>query len=87
MGEQAESMSGACYKCKYRGTVYYSCHSSCHHPDKTELEVKGDAYGRRSGWFSFPVDFDPVWLESCNGFENKEPATEEPTETADEPTE
>ena len=35
------------------------------------LGVKGGAHGIRKGWFCWPMNFDPVWLESCNGFEPK----------------
>ncbi len=39
---------------------------------KTDLKVKGDSHGIRNGWFCHPLNFDPVWLEECNGFEKKE---------------
>lgn len=39
-------------------------------PMKTELKVKGDPHGVRNGWFNHPLNFDPVWLEECNGFES-----------------
>lgn len=35
------------------------------------LGVKGNEHGVRSGWFNWPFNFDPTWLESCNGFESK----------------
>ena len=80
-----------CYKCKYRGEVVGSCHSSCKHPKieqtegslmgllsvlsgghmpqvKTKLNVKGNKHGIDSGWFMHPFNFDPVWLEECDGF-------------------
>ena len=28
--------------------------------------------GIRQGWFGWPIDFDPVWVEQCTGFVNKE---------------
>lgn len=31
--------------------------------------VTGNAHGIRNGWFVHPFNFDPVWLESCTGFE------------------
>jgi len=34
--------------------------------------VKGSIHGIRHGWFNHPWNFDPVWLEECNGFEAKE---------------
>jgi len=89
-----------CYKCKYRGTVPGSRHSSCNHPayEKANadpiaqilgifasvrrvapiqvkgegIEIKGNARGIRKGWFNHPFNFDPTWLESCNGFKEKE---------------
>ncbi len=33
-----------------------------------ELNIKADPHGIASGWFSFPFNFDPVWLENCDGF-------------------
>ena len=34
-----------------------------------ELGVRGDNYGIKSGWFNWPYNFDPIWLEACNSFE------------------
>ena len=36
------------------------------------LGVEGNEHGIKSGWFNWPWDFDPVWLQSCDGFEKKE---------------
>ena len=38
----------------------------------TGLNVKGNPHGVRKGWFNWPWNFDPVWLETCDGFEAKE---------------
>jgi hypothetical protein len=38
---------------------------------KGTLKVVGNSHGIRNGWFMFPVNFDPTWLESCNGFTSK----------------
>jgi hypothetical protein len=35
------------------------------------LDIRGNAHGIRSGWFNWPYNFDPVWLENCNGFKKK----------------
>jgi hypothetical protein len=39
--------------------------------------VTGSPHGIRRGWFLWPLRFDPVWLESCDGFSdnptNKKP--------------
>jgi len=39
---------------------------------ETTLNVKGDPHGIKSGWFNFPYNFDPCWLEECDGFTEKE---------------
>jgi len=80
-----------CYKCKYKGSVAGSCHSSCNHPlaekeklfavivmlkvgacnlkdDEDSIFVVGNDHGVKSGWFNWPMDFDPCWLEKCTGF-------------------
>ena len=36
-----------------------------------KLAIKGNAHGIRNGWFNWPMNFDPVWLEECNGYEPK----------------
>ena len=58
-----------CYECKFRGTIPGDAHSSC---SNRKANVEGNNYGIRSGWFLWPFNFDPVWLESCDGFEKIE---------------
>lgn len=76
-----------CYDCKHRSFVAGSAHSSCHYPGNDtgmlsffantnmlnahKLKIKANEHGVRSGWFMWPVDFDPVWLTNCEGFEQK----------------
>lgn len=36
------------------------------------LDIEADLHGIRNGWFSWPVNFDSVWLTKCNGFERKQ---------------
>ena len=36
-----------------------------------ELDVTADEHGIRSGWFTWPANFDPVWLKTCKGYEKK----------------
>lgn len=31
------------------------------------LQVKANIHGVRMGWFMYPGNFDPVWLEECTG--------------------
>jgi hypothetical protein len=35
------------------------------------LNVSGDDYGIKSGWFYWPLNYDPIWLLTCEGFEPK----------------
>lgn len=37
-----------------------------------EIAVKGNPHGIANGWFMHPLNFDPVWLESCTGFQAKQ---------------
>jgi hypothetical protein len=34
------------------------------------LVVIGDEYACRRGWFYWPINFDPIWLRECNGFDS-----------------
>ena len=77
-------MKPNCYECKFRGSVPGDAHSCCKYPGTAtgildyfssknpliaeKLNIKGNAHGIRSGWFMWPVNFDPVWLENCDGF-------------------
>ena len=36
-----------------------------------KLNIQADPHGVQSGWFMWPVNFDPVWLRNCDGFEQK----------------
>lgn len=76
-----------CYKCKFRGTVPGDAHSCCKYPgnktgmfdmfdsgndkNREKLNIKAAEHGIRSGWFMWPTNFDPTWLENCDGFEEK----------------
>jgi len=35
------------------------------------LNVAGATHGVRRGWFLWPVNFDPTWLLTCDGFTPK----------------
>lgn len=54
-----------CYKCVHRLSVPGDCHSRCNNHN---AKVSGAAHGIRNGWFFWPVNFDPTWLQSCDGF-------------------
>lgn len=36
-----------------------------------ELNIRGNPHGIKRGWFNWPLNFDPVWLENCDGFKEK----------------
>ena len=36
-----------------------------------KLNVKGNLHGIKMGWFNWPYNFDPVWLENCDGFKKE----------------
>ena len=76
-----------CYKCKYRREIPGDIHSACAYPgnkigildmfmqtsdNRKKLNIKADPIGIKNGWFMWPVNFDPAWLENCDGFEAKD---------------
>lgn len=56
-----------CYNCVHRLSIPGDAHSRC---NNHSAKVEGNAHGIRSGWFRWPLNFDPVWLVSCDGFSN-----------------
>ena len=58
-----------CYECIHQRTLPGDAHSQC---ANRKAEVRGNPHGIKNGWFMWPYNFDPVWLESCNGFTQKE---------------
>ena len=36
-----------------------------------KLGIAGNLHGIKHGWFCWPWNYDPIWLETCNGFEAK----------------
>lgn len=68
-----------CYKCVHRLEVAGSAHSRC---NNFKAKVSANAHGIRSGWFRWPLNFDPVWLESCTGFSTN-PKDKKPRREAD----
>lgn len=40
-----------------------------------KLNIEADPHGVRSGWFMWPMNFDPVWLKNCDGFTKKDDTT------------
>jgi hypothetical protein len=96
-------MEKSCYKCRFRGEVPGSAHSSCrvitentsnkekameleillasHQVEMTvkntgepegEPVVKLNEHGVKNGWAAWPLDFDPIWVQDCRFFTEKE---------------
>jgi len=61
-------MTDACYNCKYQVSIPRDCHLSCRN---SFALVRGSDHGISNGWFFHPYNFDPVWLEYCDGFEKE----------------
>jgi len=38
---------------------------------ETKLRIKYNSYGVRMGWFNWPLNFDPIWLKDCDGYNPK----------------
>jgi len=66
-----------CYECVHRLSIPGDCHSRC---NNVKAKVEGHPQGIRNGWFMWPLNFDPVWLISCDGFsdnpDDKKPRVE-----------
>ncbi len=54
-----------CYECVHRRAVPGDSHSRC---NNHQANVTGNPHGIQSGWFMWPVNYDPTWLVSCDGF-------------------
>lgn len=59
------NMKPNCYKCVHRLSVSGDAHSRCNNHDAKVTCVQ---HGYDSGWFNWPVNFDPAWLLTCDGF-------------------
>lgn len=52
-----------CWCCEHKRSVAGNAHIRCANPDAFML---GDSHGIRSGWFFYPLLFDPIWkTRSC----------------------
>uniref|UniRef100_A0A6M3LL24 Uncharacterized protein n=1 Tax=viral metagenome TaxID=1070528 RepID=A0A6M3LL24_9ZZZZ len=60
-----------CYKCGYKGENPGSAHIRCKYNWRnSKLEApSGNPHGIRNGWYIFPVNFDPTWMQTdCPAF-------------------
>lgn len=82
MEEEEKRMMRECYECVHRGKVFYSAHSQCGKPD---AEMTGNQHGINSGWFMYPMNYDPIWkTKLCSNFEPKDDAVSESVSVAGE---
>lgn len=59
-----------CHNCKHKRAVPGNCHIQCVNPDP---KMTGDRHGISSGWFFYPLLFDPIWMtKQCDNYERKE---------------
>ena len=58
-----------CYSCAYRTSVPGSAHSRCtFNFSKANIPMpQGAAHGIRNGWWLFPLNYDPTWMEGDCG--------------------
>ena len=63
----ARSMTGECYRCRYRRDLRWTTDITCTKPDP---DMTGVQHGIDHGWFNYPANFDPVWkARLCRNFE------------------
>lgn len=63
--ERTNIMKPDCYKCVHKLDIPGDAHSRC---NNFNANVKGDPIGIKRGWFMWPLNYDPTWLQECNGF-------------------
>ena len=59
-----------CHECIHRATLPGNCHIRCRH---VSAKVGMNPHGVQNGWGFWPLEFDPIWVESCNGY-SQDPA-------------
>lgn len=56
-----------CYSCTHKREVAGNTHILCAKPDSS---MEGNPHGVKSGWFVYPILFDPCWkAKECKNFE------------------
>lgn len=56
-----------CFKCIHRRRIPGNAHIRC---NNLTAKVTGNPTGIARGWFTWPLDFDPVWIVTCDSFSN-----------------
>lgn len=58
--------SPKCYNCRYKRNIPGDTHIQCVKPDSG---MTGDPHGIKSGWFTYPFNFDPIWMtKECSKY-------------------
>jgi hypothetical protein len=57
-----------CHKCVNRDPLPMTHHIQCLEP---KALISGNARAAQKGWFHWPWNFDPIWLEECSAYEEK----------------
>ena len=73
-------MTAKCYSCKFRAQLTFTHHSQC---VNTTATVERNAHGVRNGWCAWPFNFDPIWIESCGGYQERAESDPEPKASSD----
>ena len=59
-----------CHQCMHVRSIPGNTRVRC---SKPYPQVKGNRHGIRNGWFLYPMNYDPVWMENeCRNFEEKQ---------------
>jgi hypothetical protein len=59
-----------CNKCQFKHNIAGDAHVSC---SRVNTKLSGvNQHGVNSGWFMFPLNFDPCWAEACDAFVPKD---------------
>ena len=70
MTESRKVAMKQCYDCVHKRAVPGNAHIACANPDEN---MQGDTYGKKSGWWYYPMLFDPTWsLTVCRNHEGVE---------------
>lgn len=68
-GNNCARYQDECYACINKRNVPGNTHIECVKPD---LDMTGNAHGIASGWFYYPLLFDPIWrTKECCNFQRK----------------
>lgn len=62
-----------CRKCKHMISLPMTHHIACNSNCAVAL---GKEHGIKNGWFCYPFNFDPIWLDYCDNFESRDDSEE-----------